>query len=146
MSDEDLTDEQRDLLKIVAQLVPATAQEVGAALGRLSAEMHKVALELDKAEEEAVDRIEAHGRAYDSAFLKSGFDPDDPSRRVTEKVREALAREKTWNERLKMEQAKQKVRALKRRLDTLDRRVFVGQSIAKTIRAEVRTLSYGQAS
>jgi len=144
VSDEDLTDAQLALAKVTAGLIPATAQEVATALGKLSLELHNTALALDAAEDDQLDRIEAHGRAYDQAFLKAAFDPADPAKKITEKVRDALAREETWKERLKMEQAKQQVRKLKRRLDTLDRRIFVGQSVAKTVRSEARTIGYGQ--
>lgn len=144
VSDEDLTEYQHGLLAVVQKRIPATAQEVATALGMLSAELERVSRALDDAEDDALDRIDAHGRAYDKAFLGAAFDPADPGKRVTEKVREALAREETWKERLKMEQAKQEVRKLKRRLDTLDRRIFVGQSIAKTVRSESRNLGNGQ--
>jgi hypothetical protein len=144
MSDEDLTEAQLALAKVAAGLIPATAQEVATALGKLSLEMHNTAVALDAAEDDSLLRIEAHGRAYDQAFLKAAFDPADPTKKITEKVRDALAREETWKERLKMEQAKQEVRKLRRRLETLDRRIWAGQSIAKTVRAETRTIGYGQ--
>lgn len=145
MSDEDLTEDQLALAKVVAGLIPATADQVIAALGRMSVQLHNVAVELDAAEDVAVEKIEEHGRKYDQAFLAAAFDPNDPAKRVTEKVREAIAREETWQLRLEMEQAKQRVRKLKRRLDTIERRIFVGQSVAKTVRSEHRTIGYGAA-
>lgn len=144
MSDEDLTDDQRLLLRVVKGSVPANANDVAVALGKLSKEMYKAGLELDAADEECTDLIEEHGREYDKAFLAAGFDPQNPSKHVTEEVRKAIARDKTWEMRLRMEQKKREVRKLKRRIDTLERRIFAGQSIAKTVRSEHRTIGYGQ--
>lgn len=142
MSDAELTEYQAGLLQIVQQRIPATAQEVATALGLLSAELDKVRQALDEAEDDAVNKVEEHGRAYDKEFLAAGFFPNDPTRRVTERVREAVAREQTWELRLSMELAKLKVRKLKRQVDILDRRIFVGQSIAKTIRSEAQNIGY----
>jgi hypothetical protein len=142
MSTEELTEQQQTLIEIIQGSIPATAQEVATALGMLSFELHKMGLEWDAADEACTELIEKNGREYDSAFLAAAFDPHDPSKRVTEKVREAIAREKTWESRLEMEQAKQKVRKLKRARETLDRRLFVGQSIAKTIRSEASNIGY----
>lgn len=142
MSDAGLTEYQQGLLEIIQGSIPATAQEVATALGMLSYELHKMGLEWDAADEECTGLIEKNGREYDQAFLAAAFDPADPSKRVTEKVREAIAREQTWESRLVMEQAKQKVRRLKRIRETLDRRLFVGQSIAKTIRSEASSIGY----
>lgn len=142
MSTDDLTEQQQTLIEIVQGSIPATAQEVATALGMLSFELHKMGLEWDAADEACTELIEKNGREYDSAFLAAAFDPNDPSKRVTEKVREAIAREQTWESRLEMEQAKQKVRKLKRARETLDRRLFVGQSIAKTIRSEASNIGY----
>lgn len=142
MSDAELTEYQSGLLEIVQKRIPATAQEVATALGMLSMELEKAGLALDDAEEDHGDLADEHGRAYDAAFLEAGFDPNDPSKRVTEKVREALAREETWELRLQMEAAKRKVQRLKRQVDRLDRRLFVGQSISKTLRSEMRTIGY----
>jgi hypothetical protein len=144
MSDAELTEYQSGLLEIVQRRIPATAQEVATALGLLSGELEKVRQALDEAEDEALDKSEEHGRAYDKEFLSAGFFPNDPTRRVTERVREAVAREQTWELRLGMELAKLKVRKLKRQVDILDRRIFVGQSIAKTIRAEGQNIGYSQ--
>lgn len=144
MPDSDLSEFQQGLLAIVQQRIPATAEQVATALGMLSAELDKVRTELDAAEDVALVEIEDHGRAYDQAFLGAAFDPSDPSKRVTEKVREATAREATWESRLAMEQAKAEVKRLKRRLDCLDRRLFIGQSIAKTLRTEMRMADHGQ--
>ncbi len=144
MSDAELTEYQTGLLQIVQQRVPATAQEIAVALGMLSLELERVGLELDAAEDEYGELADEHGPLYDRAFLNAGFDPDNPSKHVTEKVREALAREETWELRLKMDQAKRKVAKLKRQVDRLDRRIFVGQSIGKTIRSEARNIGYSQ--
>ena len=141
---KELTEYQEGLLEIVRRRIPATAVEVATALGLLSGEIEKTRLQLDDAEASFIEKAEEHGRAYDLAFLAVAFDPADPAKRITEKVREAMAREKTWELRLAMEQAKVEVRRLKRRIDILDRRIFVGQSMAKTIRSEHNTVGYGQ--
>lgn len=142
MSTDDLTEQQQTLINIIQGSIPATAQEVATAMGMLSYELHKIGLELDAADEACTELIEKNGREYDAAFLDAGFDPANPALKVTEKVREAVARTKTWESRLEMEQAKQQIRKLKRTLATLDRRLFVGQSISKTIRAEAANIGY----
>lgn len=143
MSDDDLTDEQKAIIRVVKGQIPATAHDVAAGLMWLTRELERIGLELDEAEDRAGDLIEEHGRLYDAAFLKAAFDPDDPARRVTEKVREALARTETWEKRLEMEAAKREVQKLKRMINRLDRRTFVGQSISKVLQAEMRTIGYG---
>lgn len=146
MSDDDLTEYQKGLLQIISAKVPATADQVANALGMLSIELDRLTQELNAFEHDVVTPlVEEHGREYDKAFLAAGFDPSDPGKRApSEKVREAMARNQTWELRLKMEMAKTEQRKLKRNLDTLDRRIFVGQSIAKTVRSEHRTIGYGQ--
>jgi hypothetical protein len=140
----ELTTKQEALLQIIAGLVPATAQEVAAALGKLSVDLRDIVVELTAADEACDEAIEAHDDAYDHAFLDAGFDPKNPALKVTEKVREATARTQTFELRVQMDSAKRELRRLKRIHDTLDRRIFVGQSIAKTVRSEHNTIGYGQ--
>lgn len=140
----ELSDRQESLIKVVQGLTPATAQQVAAALGQLSLDLNDITEALTFADEIASDAAEEYGHAYDMAFLKAGNDPQHPEIRVTEKVREAAARVETYELKLKMEKAKLEVRRLKRIHECLDRRIFVGQSIAKTIRSEMQSLGGGQ--
>jgi hypothetical protein len=144
MSDDaELSEYQESLLKIVAGLVPANAAQVSAALGKLSLELQKITDELSMADEFLTRKTEEYGLAYDTVFLDAGNDPKNPAVRVTEKVREATARVETYELRLEVELAKAEVRRLTRNHKTLDRRIFVGQSQAATVRAEARTVGYG---
>lgn len=127
-------------LAAVAGLVPATAQQVGAALGKLSNELERLTVLLTSADLEATEAIEAYQMAYDKAFLMSGAKSGKPP---TEAVRHAEARMATYELRMKAEVAKANVRDLKMRHKTLDRRIDVGRTQAATVRSEHRTFSYG---
>lgn len=139
MSVTDLTDEQQALLKIVAGLVPATAAQVGAALGALSMELQRLTDELAEADEDATRIAEAHSLAYDLAFIEAG----ESEKAVSVAVREAKARIETAQDRLDMEVAKLRVRQLRGAHRTLDRRIDVGRTVAATVRSEHRTVGYG---
>lgn len=134
--------EQEALLKVVAGLAPATAQQVGAALGKLSVRLEEITNELAQADEEATRLAEEYQLAYDKAFLMAGAG----KARVTEAVRTAEARIATYELRLRVEVAKMHVRSLKSAHRTLDRRIDVGRTMAATIRSEHRNLGYGGAA
>ncbi|HEY2086988.1 MAG TPA: hypothetical protein VGH54_13340 [Mycobacterium sp.] len=139
MSTEDLTEQQQSLLKIVAGLVPATAGQVGRALGELSMDLQRLTDQLAEADEEATRLTEDYGLAYDMAFIEAG----EGSKPVSIAIREATARIETAQLRLDMEVAKLRVRQLKNAHKTLDRRIDVGRTCAATVRSEHRTIGYG---
>ena len=135
--------EQESLLKVVAGLVPATAQQVGAALGKLSMRLEELTHELALADEKSTHLSEEYQMAFDKAFLLAGA---SAKVKVTEAVRNAEARIATYALRLDAEVAKLHVRSLKAAHRTLDRRIDVGRTQAATVRSEHRVLPYGQAS
>lgn len=135
--------DQEALLRIVAGLVPATAQQVGAALGKLSMDLQRISDRLAEADEAATLLADKYQLEYDKAFLMAGAKSGKPP---TEAVRHAEARMATAPLRLELEVAKLDVRSLKAAHRTLDRRIDVGRTQAATVRSEHRTLSYGQAS
>lgn len=134
--------EQEALLKVVAGLVPATAQQLGAALGRLSVRLDELTALLTAADTEATHLDHELQLAYDLAFIQAG----EGEARVTEKVRESTARVATADLRLRADVARLNVRSLKAAHRTLDRRIDVGRTCAATVRSEHRTFQYGQAS
>jgi hypothetical protein len=142
VSTEDLTEQQQTLLKIVAGLVPATAGQVGRALGELSMDLQRITDQLAEADEESTRLSEDYGLAYDMAFIEAG----EGSKPVSIAVREATARIETAQLRLDAEVAKLRVRQLKNAHKTLDRRIDVGRTCAATVRSEHRTIGYGQSA
>lgn len=131
--------EQDRLLQVVAGLVPATAQQLGAALALLGERLQELTEELADADEQSTRMTEAYQLAYDQEFLKTA----DGEEKVTGLIREARARVATAQLRLDTEVAKLRVRQLRNAHRTLDRRIDVGRTQAATIRSEHRTLSYG---
>lgn len=130
--------EEDALLKVVAGLVPATAQQVGAALGRLSLRLQELTELLAEADEAATRLTEEYQTAFDMAFLDAGQGEE----KVTGAIREAKARVATKKLRLEMEVAKLHVRQLRNAHRTLDRRIDVGRTQAATVRSEHRTIGY----
>lgn len=128
-------------LAAVTGLVPATAQQVGAALGKLSNELERLTTALMEADRESTELTEEYQLAYDKAFLMTGAKSGKPP---TEAVRHAEARIATAALRMKAEIAKLNVRDLKARHRTLDRRIDVGRTQAATVRSEHNTFSYGR--
>lgn len=128
-------------LAAVTGLVPATAQQVGAALGKLSNELERLTTALTEADREATELSEEYQLAYDKAFLMAGAKSGKPP---TGAIREAEARIATAELRMKTELAKLNVRDLKARHRTLDRRIDVGRTQAATVRSEHNTFSYGR--
>lgn len=131
-------DEEKQLLAVVAGLVPATAQQVGRALGSLSNRLQELTDQLTEADKEATELSEAYELEYDRAFLKAG-----EGERVAVEVRKAIARVETYESRLASEVAKAHVRSLRAAHRTLDRRIDVGRTQAATVRSEHRTVGYG---
>ena len=134
-----MTDDREALLKVVAGLVPATAEQVGTALGKLSIDLQKLTEQLAQADEDSTRLTEEYQLAYDMAFLEAG----EGDERVTGAVREATARVQTAQLRLNTEIAKLRVRQLRNAHRTLDRRIDVGRTQAATVRSEHRTIGYG---
>lgn len=126
-------------LQAVAGLVPATAQQVGAALGRLSNRLEELTNLLTVADTEATELAEKYQMAYDKAFLMAGAGSGKPP---TEAVRNAEARIATFALRVEYETAKLNVRSLKAAHRTLDRRIDVGRTQAATVRSEHNTFAY----
>jgi len=141
-----LTPEQEQLLAVVAGLAPATAGQVSTALGKLSRHLQTLSELLGAADEASTVASDAYQKAYDKAFLAAGFEEIERGERVTDTFRNTVARMATADLRLTAELAKLEVRRLKVAMKTLDRRLFVGQSQAATVRAEIRTIGYGGAA
>jgi hypothetical protein len=141
---EETPDLEHDaLLKVIAGLTPATAQQVGRSLGKLSMRLQQLTDQLAAADEEATRLTEDYQLAYDQAFLKAG---GKGTEKVSAAVREATARVQTHELRLAMEVAKLNVRNLRNAHRTLDRRIDVGRTQAATVRSEHRNIGYGGAA
>lgn len=128
-------------LQAIAGLVPATAQQIGAALGKLSNRLEELTKLLTEADTEATHLAEEYQMEFDKAFLMAGSGSGKPP---TEAVRNAEARIATYALRLKYETAKLNVRSLKAAHRTLDRRLDIGRTQAATVRSEHNTFSYRQ--
>jgi hypothetical protein len=137
-----LSPEQEQLLKVVAGLAPATAGQVSAALGKLSRHLQTLSDLLAVADKASTIAADAYQEAYDKAFLAAGFEEIERGERVTDTFRNTVARMATRDLHLELELAKLEVRRLRQAMKTLDRRIFVGQSQAATVRSEHRTIGY----
>lgn len=137
-----LSPEQEQLLKVVAGLAPATAGQVSAALGKLSRHLQELSELLGEADKASTIAAEAYQTAYDKAFLTAGYEERERGERVTDTYRHTVARGATAELRMESEMAKLEVRRLRQAMKTLDRRIFVGQSQAATVRSEHRTIGY----
>lgn len=138
-------EEGRAMLAIVAGLVPATAAEVGAALGKLCKLLDRLTREMIDADAEATERANEYGHAYDRAYLEV-FDPKNPERRLPIAEREAMARLLTHDKYMAHEAAKLTVRRWKYVHKTLDRRIDVGRTVAATVRSEHRNIQWMEGS
>lgn len=136
-------DDEKALLEIVAGLVPATAQQVGVALGKLTIRLSEITAQLAQADDEATRLTEEHDVAFDTAYLR---EMEQDGRLGFHSVAKATARQETRDLRLRMEVAKANVRQLDKAHRTLDRRIDVGRTQAATVRTEARTVGYGGAA
>lgn len=142
LADLQLSEEQEQLIKVIAGLAPANAQQVGAALGKLSVHLQKITELLGEADERATEFIEEYELAFDIEFVKAGEEAEAKGERVTDTMRKTVARIKTADLRLQMELAKLEVRKLKNAHKTLDRRLDIGRTQAATVRSEHRSIGY----
>lgn len=140
---EQSEDKTEAYLAAVAGLVPATAQQVGVALGKLSNRLEELTQELILADTDATALAEEYQQEYDKAFIFAGV-KSVSGKPPTEAVRHAEARMATFALRVKFETAKLNVRSLKAAHKTLDRRIDVGRTQAATVRSEHNTFSYGR--
>lgn len=134
------SNEQAAYLAVVEGLVPATAGQVAAALGKLGSRLQELTNALAVADEDATRLDEKYQLAYNRAFLVAG---DDVEGRVTEAMRKAHALVDTHQQRLDMEVAKLAVRSLRQAVKTLDRRIDTGRTMAATVRAEAGLTATG---
>lgn len=104
---------------------------------QLAGELATAAAELDKLEMELVNAKEEHTVAYTSAFLLARQTPDAEGKNNPQYVCESMAEQASKDERLKMNIADAMVKAHKRRVETIDRRISVGQTACKTLQAEI---------
>lgn len=132
--------EQAAYLSVIEGLVPATAGQVAAALGKLGVRLQELTDALAVADEDATRLSEAYELAYNRAFLMAG---EDVEGRVTESMRKAHAIVETQQARLDMEVAKLAVRSFRQAIKTLDRRIDTGRTMAATVRAEGRLTESG---
>lgn len=135
--------EEKQLLAVVAGLVPANAMQVSAALGKLSTQLDELTTQLTAADVIAVDAEEAHDKAFDLAYV-SYMEAD--TRLAYHSIAKAKARVDTADLRLTWRVAEREVRRLDRRCKTLDRRIDVGRTVAATVRSEHRAIGYGGAA
>lgn len=106
---------------------PLTAHRVADQLAKLAQQLDALVSDLDDAERDAVNRREDYTAAYARAFLMADGPMDIRRYRATLDV---------VDERIAAELADQRVKGLRRRLDSIKTRIDVGRSVGVALRAE----------
>lgn len=150
MSTEELTDEQMQAIikDVVSGLIPATASQVGTALGHLSRQLGQVNRELTAAQKVVPQLTRAYQHAFDLVLIKLTNPPGENDVPVMVTVAKAMARvdPEVYALGLQLDVAKSDVQRLQNDFEELQDRIRVGQTNAATIRAEARLIGYGPGS
>lgn len=144
-----MTEEERlqTIKEVVSGLVPATATQIGAALGHLSRELGRVNRELTEAQKVAAKLARAYQHAFDLVFIKLTNPPGDEQPMLVT-VAKAMTRVDTevYALGLARDVAESNVQRLKNDFSELQDRIRVGQTNASTVRSEHRNIGYGAGS
>jgi hypothetical protein len=148
MSDVELTEEQYQAIikDVVSGLIPATATQIGAALGHLSRELGRVNKEVTAAQKDVRRLTRDYQRAFDLVLIPLTNPPEGEPVMVT--VAKAMARvdPKVYALGLELDVAKSEVQRLQNDFEELQDRIRVGQTNAATVRSEHRNIGYGHGS
>jgi hypothetical protein len=97
----------------------------------LAAELDTASKELDQLEEDLVKLSEAHSVAHTAAFLLAR------ANKAPQYECDAVADQASADEHLAMAIQESKVKSHKRRVETISKRISVGQTACKTLQAEI---------
>ena len=142
-----MTEEERlQIIKeVVSGLIPATAAQIGAALGHLSRELGRVNRELTEAQKLVPKLTRAYQKAFDQVLIRLTNPPGENEVPVMVTVAKAMARinPEVYALGLALDVAKHDVQRLENDFKELQDRIRVGQTNAATVRAEAGLIGYG---
>lgn len=144
MTEEEFAEvEQAVIDRVVSGLIPATAAQVGAALGKLSLQLAQVNRELTAAIYHAGQLSRDYQLAFDMALIKLTNPTEEGKPKYSVEAAKAMARIENYELGLKWETAKSEVQRLRNDFREVQKRILVGQTNAATVRSEMRTMGYG---
>lgn len=131
--------------EVVAGLIPATAAQIGAALGHLSRELGRVNKEITAQQKIYSEAKRDYNRAFDLKMLEFAHPPEEDRMPVGPMIARAMARvdEKVYALGLEMDTQKDRLKELLQDFQELQDRIRVGQTNAATVRSEHQTMGYG---
>ena len=139
-------DERLQIIKeVVSGLIPATAAQIGAALGVLSKELGRVNVEITAAQKVVTKLERDYGHAFDLVMLSLAHPAGENDVPVMVTVAKAMARvdPKVYALGLELDGAKDDLKRLRSYFEELQDRIRVGQTNASTVRSEHRNIGYG---
>jgi hypothetical protein len=131
--------------EVVAGLIPATAAQIGAALGHLSKELGRVNKEITVQQRIYTAAKRDYSRAFDLKMLELAHPPEEDRMPVGPMTARAMARvhAEVYALGLEMDTQKDKLKELLQDFQELQDRIRVGQTNAATVRSEHQTMGYG---
>lgn len=131
--------------EVVAGLIPATAAQIGAALGHLSRELGRVNKEITAQQKIYSEAKRDYNRAFDLKMLEFAHPPEEDRMPVGPMIARAMARvdEQVYALGLQMDTQKDRLKELLQDFQELQDRIRVGQTNAATVRSEHQTMGYG---
>lgn len=142
-----MTEEERlqVIQEVVSGLIPATAAQIGAALGVLSKELGRVNREITVAQTVVTTLERDYEHAYDLVMIRLAHPPGENDVPVMVTVAKAMARtdDKVYALGLELDAAKDDLKRLRSYFEEIQDRIRVGQTNASTVRSEHRNIGYG---
>lgn len=131
--------------EVVAGLIPATAAQIGAALGHLSRELGRVNKEITAQQKIYSAAKRDYNSAFDLKMLEFAHPPEEDRMPVGPMIARAMARvdEQVYALGLEMDTQKDRLKELLQDFQELQDRIRVGQTNAATVRSEHQTMGYG---
>lgn len=131
--------------EVVAGLIPATAAQIGAALGNLSKELARVNKEITAQQRIYTTAKREYSRAFDLKMLQLAHPPEEDRMPVGPMIARAMARvdPEVYQLGLDMDIQKDRLKELLQDFQELQDRIRVGQTNAATVRSEHQTMGYG---
>lgn len=139
-------DERLQIIQeVVSGLIPATAAQIGAALGVLSKELGRINKEITAAQQIVTKLERDYGHQFDLVMLSLAHPPGENDVPVMVTVAKAMARvdPKVYALGLELDGAKDDLKRLRSYFEEIQDRIRVGQTNASTVRTEARTIGYG---
>jgi len=134
--------------EVVAGLIPATAAQIGAALGHLSRELGRVNREITVQQRVVTMCERDYEHEFDLKMLSFAHPPDENDVPVMVTIAKAMARvdPKVYQLGLDLDLAKDRLKELNNLFKELEDRIWVGKTNAATVRSEHQNLGYGGGS